>query len=329
MSSSTITLKSITRPIVKDLVQFRDELEQALHSDVRLINTITGYILKHRGKQFRPILTLLSARVCGNPSLNSYRAAAMIEMLHVATLIHDDVVDDASLRRGWPSLNRVWKNKLSVLIGDFILSKALINIIKLKDFEALEVISKTAEYLSAGEILQIEKSIRKTMTEDVYFDMIFQKTASLIATCCELGAITASGKQEDREALRNYGMNLGMAFQIKDDLFDLQGSEILTGKDIGSDVKKNMLTLPVIHALDHLPGPDKKRLRWILKQKSKSRKLHMELEGLVEKGGGIAYSEGKIDDYSARALGSISSFQDSAYRESLVNLIEFNVQRKK
>ena len=230
MHKDLITLKQITQPIIEDVEIFQREFENALNSEVRLINTISKYMIKNNGKNISPILTILSARLCGEPTINSYRAAAMMELLHVATLIHDDVVDDATLRRGRPSINRVWKNKISVLMGDFILSKALINMIGLKDFDALEQISSTAEKLSAGEILQIEKSLTRSMTEDVYFEMISQKTASLIATSCELGAITTTKKEKDRQATFSFGENLGMAFQIKDDLFDLLGNENDTGK---------------------------------------------------------------------------------------------------
>ena len=181
MHKDLITLKQITQPIIEDVKIFQGEFENALNSDVRLINTISKYMIKNKGKNIRPILTIFSSRLCGEPTINSYRAAAMMELLHIATLIHDDVVDDATLRRGRPSINRVWKNKISVLMGDFILSKALINMIGLKDFDALEQISSTAEKLSAGEILQIEKSITRSMTEDVYFEMISQKTASPVS----------------------------------------------------------------------------------------------------------------------------------------------------
>ena len=236
MHKDLITLKKITAPILDDIKIFQQEFENALKSEVRLINSISKYMIRNRGKNIRPILTILSARLCGEPTFNSYRAAAMMELLHIATLIHDDVVDDATLRRGRPSINQVWKNKISVLMGDYILSKALINMIGIKDFDALEQISNTAEKLSAGEILQIEKSITKSMTEEVYFDMINQKTASLIATSCELGAITTSKTDKDRKATFDFGENLGMAFQIKDDLFDLLGKETDTGKNSGGDV---------------------------------------------------------------------------------------------
>ena len=271
MKSDKKSLQRITRPILDDIKLFEVEFKNALKSDVTLINMIGRYIIFRKGKFIRPILTILASRVCGEPSLNSYRAAAMIELLHIATLIHDDVVDEAEKRRGFPSINRVWKNKIAVLMGDFILSKTLINMVGLKDFAALQLIANTSEKLAAGEILQIEKSISGSMTEDVYYDMIYQKTASLISTCCELGAITSSGKDKDRMAMINYGTKLGMAFQIKDDLFDILGNENSTGKKIGADVKRNMITLPLIYAYQKINKSENRKIKSILSQKKKTK----------------------------------------------------------
>ena len=252
MKKELKSLQHITEPIFDDIKLFEEEFRNALRSEVRLINIIGKYILRHKGKHIRPVLTILASRVCGQPTLNSYRAAALIEMLHIATLIHDDVVDEAEKRRGFPPINRIWKNKIAVLMGDFMLSKALINMVGLRDFSALQLIADTAEKLSAGEILQIEKSLTKSMTKKVYYEMIYQKTASLVSTSCELGAITSTGKAKDRKAMMIYGTKLGMAFQVKDDLFDLLGNERQTGKDMGADVKRNILTLPLIHCYETL-----------------------------------------------------------------------------
>ena len=327
MRKDIATLREITAPILDDIKIFQDEFENALKSEVRLINSISKYMIRNKGKNIRPILTILSARLCGEPTLNSYKAAAMMELLHVATLIHDDVVDEATLRRGKPSVNRVWKNKLSVLMGDFILSKALINMIGLKDFEALEQISSTAEKLSAGEILQIEKSITRSMTEDVYFEMIGQKTASLIATSCELGAITTTKREDDRLATYSFGQNLGMAFQIKDDLFDLLGSESDTGKNGGGDVKQNMITLPLIFAKANMSRLDYRQLKKLLKTKKKNRSTINKISGIVEEAGGIDYAKKKLDDFSELALQAINSYPDSDFKKSLVNLVAFNSSR--
>lgn len=329
MHKDLITLKQITQPIIEDVKIFQKEFENALNSEVRLINTISKYMIKNKGKNIRPILTILSARLCGEPTINSYRAAAMMELLHIATLIHDDVVDDATLRRGRPSINRVWKNKLSVLMGDFILSKALINMIGLKDFDALEQISSTAEKLSAGEILQIEKSITRSMTEDVYFEMISQKTASLIATSCELGAITTTKKEKDRQATFSFGENLGMAFQIKDDLFDLLGNENDTGKNNGGDVKRNMATLPLIFSKNNMSRPAYKKLKKLLDVKKKSRSVISQIVQIIEETGGVDYARKKLDEYSQKAIESILPYPDTPIRQSMLDLVDFNASRVK
>ena len=286
-------------------------------------------MIRNKGKNIRPILTILSARLCGKPTLNSYKAAAMMELLHVATLIHDDVVDDATLRRGKPSVNRVWKNKLSILMGDFILSKALINMVGLRDFDALEQISITAEKLSAGEILQIEKSITRSMTEEVYFEMIGQKTASLIATSCELGAITTTKKDTDRAATHAYGQNLGLAFQIKDDLFDLLGSESDTGKNSGGDVKQNMVTLPLIFSKANMSRLEYRELKKLLRTKKKNRSIIKKISDMVEETGGIAYAKKKLDEFSELAVNAINVYPESEVKTSMIDLVAFNASRVK
>ena len=327
MKSDLKTLKHITDPIFDDIKLFEKEFRSALHSEVRLINLVGKYILRHKGKHIRPVLTILASRVCGQPTLNSYRAAAMIELLHIATLIHDDVIDEAEKRRGFPSINRVWKNKIAVLMGDFILSKTLINMVGLKDFSALQLIADTAEKLASGEILQIEKSITRSMTEDVYFDMIYQKTASLISTSCELGAITSTGEEKDRKAMVTYGTKLGMAFQVKDDLFDLLGSENKTGKDIGADVKRNMVTLPLIYTYKKLSKLETRQVKKILSLKKKSRTNLNDLKEIVHGAGGFNYAKQKIDEFNNQALDAILPYPDSPYKQSMVDLVSFNTQR--
>ena len=329
MHKDIITLKQITAPILEDIKIFQKEFENALDSEVRLINSISKYMIRNKGKNIRPILTILSARLCGEPTLNSYKAAAMMELLHVATLIHDDVVDDATLRRGKPSVNRVWKNKLSILMGDFILSKALINMVGLRDFDALEQISITAEKLSAGEILQIEKSITRSMTEEVYFEMIGQKTASLIATSCELGAITTTKKDNDRAATHTFGQNLGLAFQIKDDLFDLLGSESDTGKNGGGDVKQNMITLPLIFSKVNMTRLEYRELKKLLRAKKKNRSIIKKISDMVEETGGIAYAKKKLDEFSELAVNAINFYPESEIKTSLIDLVAFNASRVK
>ena len=327
MKNDLKLLKHITDPIFDDIKLFEKEFRNALHSEVRLINLVGKYILRHKGKHIRPVLTILASRVCGQPTLNSYRAAAMIELLHIATLIHDDVIDEAEKRRGFPSINRVWKNKIAVLMGDFILSKTLINMVGLKDFSALQLIADTAEKLASGEILQIEKSLTRSMTEDVYFDMIYQKTASLISTSCELGAITSTGEEQDRKAMVTYGTKLGMAFQVKDDLFDLLGSENKTGKDIGADVKRNMVTLPLIYTYKKLSKLETRQVKKILSLKKKSRTNLNDLKEIVHGAGGFNYAKKKIDEFNNQALDAILPYPDSPYKQSMVDLVSFNTQR--
>jgi len=329
MHRDLITLKQITQPIVEDIKVFQQEFENALNSEVRLINSISKYMMRNKGKNIRPILTILSARLCGEPTVNSYRAAAMMELMHVATLIHDDVVDEATIRRGRPSINRVWKNKLSVLMGDFIFSKALINMIALRDFDALEQISSTAEKLSAGEILQIEKSITRSMNEEVYFEMINQKTASLIATSCELGAITTTKKEEDRLATYSFGENLGMAFQIKDDLFDLLGNENDTGKNSGGDVKKNMATLPLIFSKNNMSRVQYRGLKKLLDVKRKNRSVISKICDIIQETGGVDHAKKKLDEFSEKAVNAILPYPESPIKRSMLDLVEFNASRVK
>ncbi len=329
VSSNNSTLEKIITPIIDDLKTFDIEYQRAIKSDVQLINTITKYMMRKKGKNIRPSLTLLSARLCGEPTINTYRAASMMELLHIATLIHDDVVDDATIRRGFPSLNFIWKNKLSVLMGDFLLSKALINMIRIKDFDALERISITAEKLSAGEILQIEKSMTKSMDEATYFDMIGQKTASLIATSCELGAITTTKKEIDRKSTYDFGHNLGIAFQIKDDLFDILGTEFQTGKNSNSDVKKNMITLPLIHAMSNMSRVKKRKLKKLLNKNKKNKTTLLGIKELITEAGGIQYSIDKMEEYSDLALKAISHYPNSPIKVSLINLVSYNGSRIK
>ena len=322
-----ISLKQITSPILDDIDIFKTEFKEALNSEVKLINSISGYLLKNRGKTIRPIMTILCARLCGNPTKNTYKAAVMMELLHVATLIHDDIVDDAKIRRGKPSIKHIWKNKISVLMGDFILSKALINMVGLKDFDALDLISRTAEKLSAGEIMQIEKSLTRNMPKNVYYDMINQKTASLIAASCELGAITTTKVSTDRKSTFDYGENLGMAFQIKDDLFDFLGSENQTGKDHGGDVKKNMLTLPLIYSIENASRIGRNRIKSLVRKKKKSAKILKEINDIIYDSGGFDYAKKKLDEFSDKATDSISSYAESEIKKSLINLVIFNKER--
>ena len=316
----------VTSPINDYIIRFEKVYTQSLHSDVKLINTIIRYISRKKGKQLRPRLCLLSAKLCGEPTENTYRAAALIEMIHVATLIHDDVVDDADLRRGWPSVNRVWKNKLSILVGDFMFSKALTNMIHLKDFDALDILSSTAERLSQGEIQQIEKAIKKNMTEEVYYQMVSDKTASLFSAACKLGVMTVTEDNDKREALAKFGEKFGLVFQIKDDLLDITGNVEGLGKPAGFDLKKNILTLPLIHLFEKLDSSDSKRVKRQLRNHVKKSELK-EISMLIENHGGIQFAEKQIDRLSKEAQDELNIFPDSIYKDALLAALTFNSHR--
>jgi octaprenyl-diphosphate synthase len=252
-----------------------------------------------------------------------------MELLHIATLIHDDIVDDAEHRRGWPSLNRVWKNKISLLMGDYVLSKSLIYMVKMKNFKVLDSISRTAEDLSSGELLQIEKSINKRMDEKSYYKMIEKKTASLIATACELGAISATENEADHEALKTFGNNLGIAFQIKDDLFDLLGNQSETGKDLAKDVISNMITLPIVHSMNTADKQTVKQIGRLLRKVKKNKKVTKELKSIIESTGGFDYARNKISEFSEKALDAISNYPETIYKQKLVDLVNYNGNRNK
>ena len=316
----------VTSPINDYIIRFEKVYTQSLHSDVKLINTIIRYISRKKGKQLRPRLCLLSAKLCGEPTENTYRAAALIEMIHVATLIHDDVVDDADLRRGWPSVNRVWKNKLSILVGDFMFSKALTNMIHLKDFDALDILSSTAQRLSQGEIQQIEKAIKKNMTKEVYYQMVSDKTASLFSAACKLGVMTITEDNDKREALAKFGEKFGLVFQIKDDLLDITGNVEGLGKPAGFDLKKNILTLPLIHLFEKLDSSDSKRVKRQLRNHVKKSELK-EIRMLIENHGGIQFAEKQIDRLSKEAQDELNIFPDSVYKDALLAALKFNSHR--
>ena len=316
----------VASPIKDYFIRFEKVYSEALHSEVKLINTIIRYISRKKGKQLRPRLCLLSAKLCGEPTENTYRAAALIEMIHVATLIHDDVVDDANLRRGWPSVNRVWKNKLSILVGDFMFSKALTNMIHLKDFDALDILSSTAERLSQGEIQQIEKAIKKSMTEEIYYQMVSDKTASLFSAACKLGVMTVTEDNDKREALAKFGEKFGLVFQIKDDLLDITGNVEGLGKPAGFDLKKNILTLPLIYLFENLSASEAKVVKRQLNNHVKKSEIR-EIRKLIEKHGGIQFAENQIDRLAKEAQDELNIFADSVYKDSLLAALKFNSYR--
>ena len=319
-------LENIILPVKDDLKVFNIELCDSLKANVPIINTIIKYLMRKKGKQLRPILCLLSAKICGEINKDTYLSASLIEMLHVATLIHDDVVDDSDIRHGWPTISRLWKNKLSILVGDYIFSKALSNMIKLNNIEALSMLSSTAEKLSQGEILQIERAIKKDMIDAIYYRMIKDKTASLFSASSAIGAMSTTKSNEKIKSTSHFGELLGMAFQIKDDLFDILGNIDSTGKPIGFDVKKNMLTLPYIYMFSNID----RRQKVIIKRKLKNHIRRSELSKIrtmVEESGGIEYANKKMQEFSNNAIDALGIFKDSQIKNSLISLVNYNLNR--
>ena len=314
-------------PLNDDFKEFNSFLERNLHSRVNIINSITKYLIKNKGKQFRSILCLLSSRLMDNKVNElSFLSASTVEILHVATLLHDDVVDDSDIRRGWPTVNKIWKNKLSILIGDYLFSKSLTNISKFNDLNCVKVLSDISERLSEGEIMQIEKAINKDMNEEEYFKMISDKTASLISASCYLGLYSTNQDKELCNTIKNFGEYLGIAYQIKDDLFDIIGNINNTGKKSNLDLKKNMLTLPYIHVLSKLNNREKKQfLNKIKKNASKSDISN--IKDMISDFGGINYTENKIIEISNKAKEMLNKFPESKYKDALNLAVEFNITR--
>ncbi|MDD5765213.1 MAG: polyprenyl synthetase family protein, partial [Candidatus Marinimicrobia bacterium] len=316
------TLKLLFMPIEAEMRQFAIEFESALRSDINLIEQMTRYIISQRSKRLRPALLFLSARLCGEPNRISNISASIVEILHTATLIHDDVVDDSITRRGEPTVNAIWKNKVSVLLGDFMFSKSLRSMLSLHNFEALELLSETSELLSSGEIFQIEKSLTDGMDEVSYYRMIWAKTACLFATSCKIGAISVNATNEQVVRLFEYGKNLGMAFQIKDDLFDFSGEERRVGKPVSRDIKANLITLPLIYTLNQLSEPERILLKKNLRENPSPDEIR-NIGAIVKRNGGLKYTQAKMREYSDSARTALDIFPDSDVKESLVGLIDF------
>ncbi len=307
---------------------FEDKFRQSMKSSVPLLDKITHYIVKRKGKQIRPMFVFLSAQALGGITESTHRGAALIELLHTATLVHDDVVDDSFERRGFFSINALWKNKIAVLVGDYLLSRGLLLAIKNKEFKQLEIVSAAVEGMSEGELLQIEESRGVNLKEDIYFEIIRQKTATLIASCCACGASSAGADDEMIEKMRNIGEKIGIAFQIKDDLFDYGlGGKI--GKPTGIDIKEKKSTLPLIYALNNASSSDKRRILRIVKRNSKNKKEVDHVINYVLQSGGIEYSDEKMRNYASNAIDEIKSLPETDARNSLIQLVQFTIDREK
>lgn len=321
-------LKAIQAPINSEMKAFEPKFRDFMASKVALLDRITYYIVKRKGKQLRPMLVFLSAKLHGTIDESSYRGAALVELMHTATLVHDDVVDDSNMRRGFFSLNALWKNKIAVLVGDYLLSRVLLLSVEHKEHALLELISTAVREMSEGELLQIEKARRLDIDEEVYFDIIKKKTASLIASCCAVGASSVKANSEKVESMRLFGEYLGIAFQIKDDLFDFQKSG-KAGKPTGIDIKEQKMTLPLIYALRNATKGDKKFMIKVVKRYNHDRKKVEEVMSMVRHSGGIEYAEQQMLHYQAKALSILDQYPDSEAKKSLVALTEYVISRSK
>jgi octaprenyl-diphosphate synthase len=307
---------------------FEQKFKDSLKSNVSLLDRIMHYIIKRKGKQMRPMFVFLSAKLFGKFEENTYRAASMIELLHTATLVHDDVIDEANFRRGFFSINALWKNKIAVLVGDFLLSRGLLLAVTHEEFELLRIMSTAVQDMSEGELLQIEKARKLDITEEVYFDIIRQKTATLIAACCASGANSVGQSKKVIEKMRLFGEKAGIAFQIKDDLFDYTQSTLI-GKPTGIDIREQKMTLPLIQTLNTVDKKLKNYIINIIKNHHKDDKKVAEVIALVKENGGLEYATIRMQEYHNTALELLTEFDDNQAKQSLILLLDYVVNRKK
>lgn len=322
------SVKEIRAPIEEEMKLFESHFRESMKSNTPLLNKITHYIVKRKGKQMRPMFVFLSAKACGGVNQSTYTAASLIELLHTATLVHDDVVDDASERRGFFSLNALWKNKIAVLVGDYLLSRGLLTSVENNEHELLRIVSGAVQQMSEGELLQMEKSRRLNITEDVYLEVIRQKTASLISACCEAGGYAGSGDEETAQAMRRFGESVGMAFQIKDDIFDYSTAEA-TGKPSGIDIRERKMTLPLIHTLNHVPKKDRRELVNIVKKHNDDDDQVQKVINSVIANGGLDYARERMNEYKEKALEQLYRFEANEARHALEALVLYTTEREK
>lgn len=319
----------IKEPVNEEMELFENKFREAMSSKVALLNRITYYIVNRKGKQMRPMFVFLAAKLLNDGEVNerTYRGASVIELIHTATLVHDDVVDESNKRRGFFSINALWKNKIAVLVGDYLLSKGLLLSIDNGDFDLLRIISVAVREMSEGELLQIEKARRLDITEEVYYDIIRQKTATLIAACCSLGACSVKPESTDVETFRKFGELCGMAFQIKDDLFDYGEEKI--GKPTGIDIKEQKMTLPLIYTLNNCSKSEKRWLINSVKNHNKNKKRVREVIAFVKANGGLDYAVQKMLHFKEEALKLLGAYPESQYKSSLELMVNYVVDRKK
>lgn len=319
-------LDEIKKPILEELNSFEDKLKESMKSNVVLLDTIMNYIVQRKGKQIRPMFVFLTARLCGDVTQATYDAASLVELLHTATLVHDDVVDESYQRRGFLSINAVWKNKIAVLVGDYLLSKGLLLSVENRRFSMLQIVSNAVKDMSEGELLQIEKARRLDIKEEVYYEIIRQKTASLISSACACGAASSTNDEKVIQQAKMLGEKIGMAFQIKDDLFDYGDAEI--GKPRGIDIKERKMTLPLIYTLNKCESAIKKKIINIVKNENEDKDKVREVIAYVKQYGGIEYTIQKMNDYKEEALKILDTFEVNEASNSLRLLIDYTISRE-
>lgn len=322
-----LDLNKIRIPIANELDAFEDKFKTSMQSKVPLLDRVTHYIYKRKGKQMRPMFVFFSAKLCGGISESTYRGAALVELLHTATLVHDDVVDDAYERRGFLSINAVWKNKIAVLVGDFLLAKGLLLSVEHNELKILKIVSDAVQQMSEGELLQIEKVRRLDIVEDIYYEIIRQKTASLIASCCASGASSAGASDEVVEKMRLFGEYIGMAFQIKDDLLDFGYEDI--GKPKGIDIKEKKITLPLIYSLNNSNKSTKSKIIKLVKYHNEEPEKVDEIINFVRDTGGLEYAERKMFEFQQKAFDILNTFSESETKKSLEDLVKYTTERRK
>jgi octaprenyl-diphosphate synthase len=322
-----LSINEIKKPIEADIDAFEERFKTSMQSSVPLLDRITHYIVKRKGKQIRPMFVFFSASICGGINDATHRGAALVELLHTATLVHDDVVDNSYQRRGFFSINALWKNKIAVLVGDFLLSKGLLLSINNGDFNLLKIVSEAVKQMSEGELLQMEKARKMDVDEPVYYDVIRQKTASLIASCCACGAASAGADDETVERMRLFGEKIGIAFQIKDDMFDFGTDDV--GKPLGIDIKEKKITLPLIYSLNNAKSSERKRIINLVKNHNDDAKKIAEIIRFVNETGGLQYAEAQMKKYQEEAFAILNTFPESKSRVSLEQLVRFTTERNK
>lgn len=320
-------VESIKKPIAEEMKLFEKKFYESMKSRVVLLDKITRFIVTTKGKQMRPMFVFLCSKLVGEVTEKTYRGASMIELIHTASLVHDDVVDESLKRRNFFSINALWKNKIAVLVGDFMFSKSVLLATDHNDLDLLSVISKTIKQISEGELLQLEKARKLDITEEIYYEIIRQKTATLIAACCEIGARSGGSSQEVAEKMHEFGIYTGMAFQIKDDLFDYLSKNII-GKPVGIDIKEQKMTLPLIYTLNNASEKDRKYYFNILKKHHHDSKKVKELIAFVKSSGGLDYAIEVMKQYQKKAKDILLEFPESDARQSLLQMLDYVIERE-